>query len=106
MVRKNFYSRGNDAFVCENCGEHNSKLIGSYRNHCTKCLYSKHVDVVAGDRLATCQQLMKPMFVTQESKKGWVITHQCPCGHIKRNRVASDDDFEVIIELTKQNHSI
>lgn len=58
------------------------------------------MDVVAGDRIATCQQLMEPMSVAHESKKGWVIEHQCPCGHVKRNKVAPDDDFETVISLT------
>ena len=102
MVRKNFYGKGNDAFVCENCGQNVMKLTGSFRNHCTHCLYTKHVDVLAGDRLATCQELMEPVSVEQDSKKGWVITHQCPCGHEKRNRVAQDDNFDEVIALTEK----
>lgn len=100
MKRKNFYGTGNDSFVCENCGHAVTKLTGSYRNHCPKCLYSKHVDVVAGDRLATCHGLMRPVSVEQDSKKGWVITHECHCGHVRRNRVAKDDDFDVVITLS------
>lgn len=100
MVRKNFYGKGNDAFVCENCGQQVSKLAGSYRNHCTTCLYSRHVDIVAGDRAAVCQQLMEPVSVAQDSKKGWVLTHVCSCGHEKRNRVAVDDNFDAVIALT------
>ena len=100
MVRKNFYGKGNDTFVCENCSQNVVKLVGSFRNHCTRCLYTKHVDVVAGDRMAICQKLMEPVLVEQDSKKGWVITHECPCGHVRRNRVATDDNFESVIELT------
>lgn len=100
MVRKNFYGKGNDFFVCEYCNQNVSKLSGGYRNHCTNCLYSKHVDNVSGDRQAECKNLMAPASVQLDSKKGWVITHQCPCGHKKRNRVAADDNFDAVIALT------
>lgn len=100
MVRKNFYGTGNDSFTCGHCGFAVSKLQGSYRNHCTQCLYSKHVDVVAGDRLATCHGLMQPVSVEQDRKKGWVITHECECGHVRRNKLAEDDDFEVVVALS------
>lgn len=100
MVRKNFYGKGNDAFVCENCGYYVTKLSGSFRNHCTECLHSKHVDVIAGDRLAQCQKLMPAVSVEQDSKRGWVITHECECGHTRRNGIAEDDNFDRVIELT------
>ena len=39
-------------FNCEHCGKEVLPLSdGSYRNHCPYCLYSKHVDIVLGDRL-------------------------------------------------------
>ncbi|HCC83579.1 TPA: RNHCP domain-containing protein [Candidatus Uhrbacteria bacterium] len=104
-MRKNFLSSGNDAFVCENCKLAVTPLTnGSYRNHCPRCLYCKHVDVVPGDRLATCQGLMEPVGVEYSPKKGWVILHRCTtCNELRRNKAALNDaeadDYELIIAL-------
>ena len=44
----------NTAFSCLRCGLEVVPLSnGSYRNHCAECLYSKHVDVVPGDRASS-----------------------------------------------------
>ena len=52
------FQRRIENFVCEHCGE---KVIGDgYTNHCPKCLWSKHVDVNPGDRMAHCGGMMKP----------------------------------------------
>lgn len=53
----------NESFICEHCGfEVSPHPSGSARNHCPKCLYSKHVDEDSpGDRLATCYGLMEPI---------------------------------------------
>ncbi|MEK7123239.1 MAG: RNHCP domain-containing protein [Patescibacteria group bacterium] len=83
-------------FVCEHCGSSVPMLTnGSYRNHCPKCLYSKHVDEAGpGDRLATCLGLMKPVRIDQHAKKGWMIVHQCTmCQKEMRNRAAPDDEI-------------
>ena len=92
-MRKNFYGRGNNAFTCEQCGIKVLPLKnGSYRNHCPECLYSKHVDVIPGDRLNPCQGLMKPIRAEYSGKKGWVIIHECTrCGHVGRNKTALED---------------
>lgn len=34
-----------EEFVCDNCGEKVPKLEYSCRNHCPKCLHSKHMDI-------------------------------------------------------------
>jgi len=101
MMRKNFYGTGNDAFACENCGQAVAALTnGSFRNHCSHCLWCKHVDVVSGDRQAECQVLMEPVRAEQHSKKGWMVVHSCTgCGFERRNIVAPDDDFEQLLEL-------
>lgn len=95
----------NEEFACENCGEKNPRLEGSCRNHCRKCLYSKHVDDKnPGDRNSPCKALLKPIFATQNSKKGWIIHHKCTkCGKEIPNKAAEDDNFDLIIELTQYN---
>ena len=55
---KQFVRRRED-FVCEHCG---TKVVGDgYTNHCPKCLWSKHVDIMPGDRAEDCQGLMRPI---------------------------------------------
>jgi hypothetical protein len=102
MERKNFYGRGNDAFVCERCATEVSPLLnGSYRNHCPVCLYSKHVDIIPGDRLAKCRGLMQPINIEHHSKKGFMIVHECiECGFLGRNSQGNDDNFEKICLLS------
>ncbi|MEA1909889.1 MAG: RNHCP domain-containing protein, partial [Patescibacteria group bacterium] len=60
MEKKNFIKTTED-FTCEHCG-YNVKGTG-YTNHCPKCLYSKHVDDVPGDRKNKCNGLMAPIGV-------------------------------------------
>ena len=67
-------------FRCEKCGE---KIIGGgYTNHCTKCLWSKHMDVNPGDRAADCGGMMEPILVEGIVDK-YMITQKCKkCGTI------------------------
>jgi hypothetical protein len=87
-------------FICANC---EFKVIGNgYTNHCPKCLWSKHVDIHPGDRLNKCKGKMEPILVEFISKK-YIIIHECQkCGEIKKNKISEDDDFEKVIDLTKQ----
>lgn len=93
----------NEAFVCKNCGFSNPRAPQTCRNHCKKCLYSKHLDEKSpGDRLSSCQALMKPNFVDYKGKKGYIIVHEClGCGCTTPNKLASDDDFEMVIKISK-----
>lgn len=94
----------NEEFDCKNCGTHNGKLPGSCRNHCTKCLFSLHVDEKSpGDRLSPCHGLMTPESVYQDGKKGWMISHKCSkCKKIMVNKAAPDDNFDEIIRLSSE----
>ncbi|MBN1442448.1 MAG: RNHCP domain-containing protein [Planctomycetes bacterium] len=91
--RRNPIGRGNDGFVCEHCGLEVLPLLqGSYRNHCPACLWSRHVDVVPGDRAEACGGLMEPVGVKGSSAGGWDIVHRCVrCGATRVNRAALDD---------------
>ena len=88
-----FRETRNEAFVCENCGEVVRPLAnGSCRNHCPRCLWSKHLDDVPGDRRAHCGGRMPPVGVERDARRGWMIVHRCErCGAIRRNRAALDD---------------
>lgn len=86
----------NESFTCEHCSQAVSlHPTGSARNHCPRCLYSKHVDTEApGDRLATCHGLMEPIGIDWKKGKGDMIRHRCQkCGKEMLNIVAPDDDF-------------
>ncbi len=100
--RKNFIHL-NEGFVCLNCHQKISASTESCRNHCPFCLYSKHVDLITpGDRQNPCQGKMKPIFLDQSRKKGYIIIHQCEkCGQIKKNKTAPDDNFEALMNLCK-----
>ena len=45
-----------EQFVCENCGFKVPKLGYSCRNHCPKCLHSKHVDKNPEIGRASCRE--------------------------------------------------
>ena len=72
-----------EPFTCSHCGVTVDVLRdGSYRNHCPKCLWSKHVDEEGpGDRGSSCKGLMEPVGCDFSGKKGWMIVHRCEkCG--------------------------
>ena len=85
-----------EPFTCEHCGVDVEPLeTGSYRNHCPKCLWSKHVDKDGpGDRASTCGGMMQPVGIDQNAKKGFLVLHKCiSCGKEIRNTAAFDDDL-------------
>lgn len=78
------------------------------RNHCPYCLHSKHVDLyAAGDRLAACKGLMKPIGITFKlTRKKYhcrgemMLVHRClDCGAVSINRIAADDIADVIYQV-------
>lgn len=101
-MRSNFIHI-NEGFICEHCKKENPHAEGSCRNHCKYCLFSKHVDKdVPGDRLSSCNGHMAPIEIDHNAKKGYVIIHKCSlCSIEKRNKMATDDDFEAVIRLSK-----
>lgn len=95
---KTFQKKTED-FRCERC---DAAISGSgYTNHCPKCLWSKHVDIFPGDRLASCGSLMEPVALSHEGKND-KITHRClACGYEKKNKVTENDDFEALLALSR-----
>ncbi|MDE5830523.1 MAG: RNHCP domain-containing protein [Clostridia bacterium] len=91
-----------EGFICENCGKKVEKLGYSCRNHCTHCLFSKHVDINPGDREETCHGLLEPIDIEINSKKGYVIVFKCiKCGKIRKNKVAEDDNMDLIYRIIR-----
>ncbi len=91
-------------FTCEHCGV---KVVGSgYTNHCPKCLYSKHVDIDPGDRLAACGGLMAPIAIEGSTGKGYTVLQKCQkCGYSRRNAIGVEDDVETVLALVRKQAS-
>lgn len=101
-----------DTFKCLNCGHQVSgdALGTKNRNHCSACLYSLHLDdIKPGDRLSRCGGLMQPLGLSRKSEGGHKVgelclVHHClTCGAISKNRLAGDDDSEMILKIYRQS---
>ena len=99
MTPDKLFQRRIEDFVCEHCGV---EVKGNgYTNHCTKCLWSKHVDINPGDRAATCKGAMEPRGLMVQGSN-YTILHRCLiCGFERKNRSVAEDDFETILALAK-----
>ncbi len=112
MLRDHFSVINND-FKCLHC-QHpvsaNSLVSGVHnRNHCPYCLWSRHMDLHRpGDRLAACRAGMRPVGLTlKKTGKKYgpgtgelMLIHLChDCGKVSINRIAADDDPEMILTI-------
>lgn len=99
MQRK--FIKIDEEFICEHCGQKVKKLGYTCRNHCPSCLYSKHVDKNPGDRAEECKGSLEPIGIEMDNKKGYVIIFKCKkCGAIRKNKAATDDNKDLIIDLS------
>ena len=93
------FTRRIEDFNCEHCGAANAG--DGYTNHCTQCLYSKHVDIDPGDREADCGGLMAPVDVLMERGRH-VLVHRCTrCGIERRCRASDGDDIDAMVEIVR-----
>ena len=92
-----------EEFICENCGNTVKKLGYSSRDHCNKCLFSKHVDINPGDRLNNCLGLLKPIGVEKFRDTFKIIYKCCKCNKTHKNIVANDDNMDEIIKISINN---
>ena len=89
-----------EEFKCEYCGYNVSKLNYTARDHCPNCLYSKHVDVMPGDRNNNCMGLMRPVSI-EKYKNTYKIIYKCSkCHQIHKNIMANDDNYDMIVKLS------
>lgn len=96
--------KNDNGFVCRHCGKNVKPLGYTSRDHCPYCLHSIHIDIVPGDRANDCLGMLQPISIEPNSKKGYVIVYKCQkCGEIKRNKSADDDDFNVMLEIQRNN---
>ncbi len=78
--------------------------LGSHhRNHCPRCLYSRHVDLLPGDRRSACRGVMEPLAVFVRPDGELMLVHSClRCSRLSRNRVAGDDDPKELYRLARR----
>jgi hypothetical protein len=93
------FQRTIEDFVCGHCG---FEVQGSgYTNHCPRCLWSRHVDIMPGDRKAECGGLMEPVAVEKRGD-AYRILHRCQvCGMEKWNESSADDDFDRLVTIAE-----
>lgn len=96
----NMFQRKKEDFTCEQCGFF---VVGNgYTNHCSKCLWGKHVDVNPGDRASVCQGMMQPYSFTM-NKQEFVVIHKCvSCGFMGKNRLSLEDNMDVLVALKQK----
>ena len=93
------FQRKKEDFNCQKCG--NSMVGNGYTNHCSRCLWSKHVDINPGDREARCRGMMCPIEIRKKSDR-YLINHKCQiCGIVKSNLVQDGDNFEEVVRITQ-----
>jgi len=93
-----------EKFICEHCGKEVEKLNYTARDHCPYCLYSKHVDILPGDRANSCKGLLKPVDI-EKFKDTYKIIYKCEkCKKEHKNIIANDDNFETILNIMKKNY--
>ena len=101
MTEERRFQKKKEDFVCLQCGFH---VIGNgYTNHCPQCLYSRHVDIMPGDRRETCGALMESIALEKENGTEKILQRCLKCGHERKNRVSPDDDFEALLALSKKS---
>ena len=90
----------NPGFVCEICSEKNPAAPKTCRNHCRKCLHSKHVDRNPGDRAETCHGSLVPVEVLVRRGSFSSLVFRCEkCGAFRQNKVAEDDSSSALLRI-------
>jgi hypothetical protein len=92
----------NEVFICGHCGLTVPLPEGgtAHRNHCPRCLWSRHVDLKTGDRMSVCRGMMEPAGIWVRRRDEWALIHRCvKCGAFRANRIAGDDDEALLFSL-------
>lgn len=86
-----------ECLVCKN----KVKALGyTARDHCPNCLCSIHIDINPGDRSCKCKGILKPIAIEPSKKDTYKIVYMCDkCKMIKRNKMANDDNMDLIIKI-------
>lgn len=72
----------------------------AHRNHCPRCLWSRHLDDEPGDRRNPCRSPMEPIAIEVRQDGEWALVHRCAgCGTLKTNRIGGDDHERSLLAL-------
>jgi hypothetical protein len=95
-------ARRSGTFRCRHCRlDVSTEAPGTaHRNHCPNCLWSRHLDVVPGDRAAGCAAAMEAIAVCVRADGEWALVHRCTgCSAVRLNRIAGDDNPLALMRL-------
>ncbi len=93
------FIRKREDFTCNRCLA--SVKGNGYTNHCPSCLWSRHVDILPGDRAETCGGMMKPEEVMTRNRN-YIVIHLCTtCGKQKTNKLQKGDNFNTVLKIAK-----
>lgn len=112
IERKISREKRKEGFRCSHCHAWVSLRVAGtkHRNHCPECLWSKHIGRLEQLR-ETCGGAMIPVGLTFKKegidkytgkpKQGeLMLIHQCVrCGEISINRLAGDDNSDVVMKI-------
>jgi hypothetical protein len=94
------FTKINEGFICQVCGHENPPADKTCRNHCQKCLCSKHVDINPGDRAETCHGILRPVAIQVCGGEMCTIVFRCEkCGMERKNKIALDDDRQKLLAV-------
>ncbi|MFA6006298.1 MAG: RNHCP domain-containing protein [Candidatus Paceibacterota bacterium] len=91
------FIKNKEDFICEHCG-YEVKGNG-YTNHCSKCLWSKHVDIDPGDRASDCGGMMEPIGYENLVGEERIVLRCKKCAHERPNKVSPEDSRDAIVGL-------
>ena len=101
------FIKNDEEFICINCNKKVKPLQYTSRDHCPYCLCSIHIDITPGDRQNDCLGLLAPIDLEYNQNKGYVITYKCKkCGKIHKNKVANDDDKNILLKLSNKTYKL
>ena len=105
-MKQKMFSKKDEGFVCDCCGQKVDPLGYTSRDHCTNCLCSKHVDINPGDRANDCAGILVPIGA-KNTRRGVVIEYQCAkCGEFHSNKMAEDDNFENMLKVMNKTYQL
>ncbi|GAA0939738.1 RNHCP domain-containing protein [Nonomuraea longicatena] len=91
-----------ETFTCVRCGltATTASPAGVRRNHCPRCLYSRHVvDHVEGGP-SECGARMAPIAVAVLRDGDWALIHRCvTCGELTSSPIAGDDNQFILMRM-------
>ncbi len=89
-----------EPFTCVVCNKKVEPLKYTARDHCPFCLCSIHIDNNPGDRANPCLGILKPIDFEKSKNDSYKIIYKCQkCGIIKKNKMANDDNFDLVLKI-------